>query len=816
MTIKITPIGSCRIHNPLKKFLAQSPLQLNTMDVYGFTHTSGEALQQLKYLQGDYLPSTSIHPILSSRLRFNKTKPNQKTQPSDLYFVEISSAKTVMVDDEFVQMNYIYVYFSEFFLEPNRSKQFWSLASHSNRQELLSFLNQTSVFNAYPAEKKELLSRISVKQMTEDELRLDMEEIVKRVKQVVFVTHCNVSLPDMRAIQSRKNWIKTIECIGKEHGYKIYNPTHLMMGLGQSLCLQKNGLDSTHYTPHFEQKIFNDLRRLYLEPLCQKAMPKEASACDNKSSLDEQNRLEQLYRQGEVSVVLQQLNNLLRKNPHNPVATELLGRILFHIHDYERAIYYFTKLDENQELSNEGRLTLVKSHFNLNQFKEVLNHADLLFEEEVYEPEVIRLSAMASQALGNSDKASIYWEQLYKFENFKLEASSHLALLFEQNNEFKQAIYWINRALELDPMDLSLRAALNKMLATVADEPSLELLLEKMNPISEDELIAIARTAENHGFILTAAKSLNKALVLWPTHSKLKKVIANTAIQWLTAMHAETAEKSEQWLKYLKGILLIQPRQSIAIRLRREYIVDNRTKLKAAYQLMDYDKAISVGMTVYFLDPDFPGIALLIGRCLFAKNLFPEALEWFIKATALNPIDKNAWTLRLRAALKANQYIEALSTIQQSPSPLLFTQEQTSHRQSIVSGVIKGALNEMKRLMEQEELDQAWQLNDLLFEVSPQDKKVLKARQLILKKMVEQLKDAESPEVQIKMAKSIYEKDPNNVQALRILAVSLMKQKKLEESLTYWEKLCILFPEIHSYKMQAQKCMDLEESQAVH
>jgi hypothetical protein len=90
---------------------------------------------------------------------------------------------------------------------------------------------------------------------------------------------------------------------------------------------------------------------------------------------------------------------------------------------------------------------------------------------------------------------------------------------------------------------------------------------------------------------------------------------------------------------------------------------------------------------------------------------------------------------------------------------------------------------------------------------SPDDKKIVTTKNFILKKMTEQLKESESSDIQIKLAKTINEKDPNNIQALRILAVSLMRQKKHEESLLYWEKLCILSPEINSYKMQAQKCI---------
>ncbi|STX28035.1 Vi polysaccharide biosynthesis protein TviD [Legionella beliardensis] len=809
MTIKITPIGSCRIHNPLKKFSSKPYLQLNTSDIYGFTHTSAEALQQLKYLQGDYLPSKDIYPILSARLRFNKNKLKQATPPSDLYFVEISSAKVAMVNDEYVQMNYIYVYFSEFFLEPERTKKFWSLAGRANREELLNFLQADPVYKSYPKDKQKLLSKISIRQMTADELQQDMVEIINRVKNVVFITHCNVKLPDMSYINSRDSWIKTIEKIGKEIGCKVYNPTHLMLVLGQSLSLQKNGLDSTHYTPLFESRIYNDLHRLYVEPLLNDPHAEEEVENDKNIITEELNHLEELYNQGELTTVLQQLNNLMRKHPKFAAAKEFFGRILYHLNDYERAIEIFKSLDENQELGNDGRLYLIKCHFNLKNFKDALGQADVLFEEEIYEPEVIKLSAMAAQALGERVKASTYWEQLYKFEDFKLEAASQQALLFEQENDFEKAIKWLNLALDVCPNDSNLISALNRMLASVADEKSLELLIERVSSISADEVISITRTALNHNFIITAAKGLLKAIELGPNEPQVKKIIASTSAEWLKLITDEKLrqQEPEQWLHYLSALLLVQPRQKSAIRIRRDYILSQRSELKNSYQHADYDKATMAGMNIFFLDPNFPGISLLIGRSFYAKDDYTNALNWLIKATTLDSNDKNAWILRAKAALKANNFIEALFTVQQMK---LYFNENTHKTEfkNIIKLVLVNSLKQVMLFLEKGELELAWQINEALLAELPEDKKSLKARTLILRKMSEQLKEAESSEIQIKLAQSIYEKDPNNIQALRILAVALMKQKKLEESLSYWEKLCILSPEINSFKKQAQKCIE--------
>ena len=808
MAIKLTPIGSCRIHNPLKKFITSSNLQLNSTDLYGFTHTSSEALQQIRYLQGDYLPSKEVQPILSSRLRFNKNNLNQKTPVSDIYFVEISSAKTVSIDNEYVQMNYVYVYFSEFFLDADRARKFWSLAARPERDELLIFLQETPCFIAYPKEKQDLLRSISVKHMTEIELKNDMIEINNRLKNVIFITHCNVKLPDMTSINSRETWIKKIEKVGKEIGCKVYNPTHLMMVIGQSTSLQKNGLDSTHYTSTFERAIFNDLQRLYINPRINGPFENIEIENDKLLPVEELIQIDKLYNQGEITSVLQQLNNLIRKYPQFSPAKELLGRVLFYLNDYERAIEIFNKLDETHELSNEDRLFLIKSYFNLKLFKNVFDHAALLFEEEVYEPEVIKLSAMAYQAIGNSTKASIHWEQLYKYEPFKFEAASQLALLFEQINDFDKAIEWINLALELSPTDSNLRLALNRMLASVSDENCLELLIEKISPISEDEVITIARTALNRNFILPAAKCLKKANDLWPNNSQIKRTISKLSVDWLK--HITDCELKQTnlglWLNYLSGLLLIQPRKNAAIRIRRAYILEQRAQLKSAYMNADYDKAINAGTNIFLLDSHFPGISLLIGRSFYAQKNYTESFNWLIKKIN-SDIDKNSWLLTIKAALKAHQFIAALDTVQKFKRYYNQVENEPIDIHKLIKIVKREALKEIFFLLQKEELEQAWTICEALLVESPDDKKIVTTKNFILKKMTEQLKESESSDIQIKLAKTINEKDPNNIQALRILAVSLMRQKKHEESLLYWEKLCILSPEINSYKMQAQKCI---------
>ncbi len=49
----IAPIGTCRIHTPLRDGVGRYPLKLQLGRNYGFVHTSAEALQQARFMYGE-------------------------------------------------------------------------------------------------------------------------------------------------------------------------------------------------------------------------------------------------------------------------------------------------------------------------------------------------------------------------------------------------------------------------------------------------------------------------------------------------------------------------------------------------------------------------------------------------------------------------------------------------------------------------------------------------------------------------------------------------------------------------------------------
>ena len=45
----VTPVGTCRIHAPLRRARGAYAFQLETGGVYGFIHSTAEALQLVRY-----------------------------------------------------------------------------------------------------------------------------------------------------------------------------------------------------------------------------------------------------------------------------------------------------------------------------------------------------------------------------------------------------------------------------------------------------------------------------------------------------------------------------------------------------------------------------------------------------------------------------------------------------------------------------------------------------------------------------------------------------------------------------------------------
>lgn len=108
----LTAIGSCRIVSPVKRAQPYFNFQANFKRIYGFTHTSSEALQQIRFILGLIDIPEKVRPfIFRPNVNYSNTDVHSR---SDFYIIEISSQKKIMAYGFCLQINYLTRHFYEF------------------------------------------------------------------------------------------------------------------------------------------------------------------------------------------------------------------------------------------------------------------------------------------------------------------------------------------------------------------------------------------------------------------------------------------------------------------------------------------------------------------------------------------------------------------------------------------------------------------------------------------------------------------------------------------------------------------------------
>ncbi|MCH3817827.1 Vi polysaccharide biosynthesis protein TviD, partial [Campylobacter jejuni] len=124
----IAPIGTCRIHTPLRDAVGRYPIKQQLGRNYGFVHTSAEALQQARFMFGQAEVPTDVQRVIFRPSNGEQARRGTH-KPADLYMVELSSRKLLTVGGYPIQSNYLVRFFSEFFADRARTRAFWSQAS---------------------------------------------------------------------------------------------------------------------------------------------------------------------------------------------------------------------------------------------------------------------------------------------------------------------------------------------------------------------------------------------------------------------------------------------------------------------------------------------------------------------------------------------------------------------------------------------------------------------------------------------------------------------------------------------------------------
>jgi hypothetical protein len=249
----ITPIGSCRIATPLRMAQQRHNITVNRARSYGFCHTAAEAVQQAAFLSGAFAPPAALWPLLA-READQTAMTGAVHIPSDLYLVEISSAKQIMIDGISVQLNYLNSHFSTFFGDEGTAREFWARARQGQQARIDRLLVRARV----AAPDADILRRIRIEAVTDAALRRDIRHLIDTLPRVAFITHVSSPKADGLPIASRVAFSQQVQAAARAEGAEVFDPTDLVRSLGPRFALSDHDGAMAHYTDDFSCALADD------------------------------------------------------------------------------------------------------------------------------------------------------------------------------------------------------------------------------------------------------------------------------------------------------------------------------------------------------------------------------------------------------------------------------------------------------------------------------------------------------------------------------------------------------------------------------
>lgn len=259
---KVSAIGSCRITTPLRDGQDQFGYELNTARCYGYCHSPAEAVQMARFMQGDLVIPEYLWPVLG-RGRDYTEMHQQSSVDSDLYVIEISSAKQITAHGFSLQLNYLHAAYRDFFSDAHRAYAYWAATRDGSQAQ---FVKENWSSTPSQMEDAEVLAHISRKDNTYSEITAGIAALRETLPDIAVVTHIDAVTGAGTTIASRSKLIGKVKDAAAEVGVQVIDPTDAMHLCGQSHAISDESTGLAHYTPKFSQTMTDDVATQFILP----------------------------------------------------------------------------------------------------------------------------------------------------------------------------------------------------------------------------------------------------------------------------------------------------------------------------------------------------------------------------------------------------------------------------------------------------------------------------------------------------------------------------------------------------------------------
>lgn len=806
----VTPIGTCRVHNPIKQAQTRYPIAVNTARVYGYTHTSAEALQQLRFMQGDKVFDPRVVPLIFR----NEAAHNDcgaVWQKSDLQIVEISSAKKITAGDDSVQLNYLYRYFADFFAGDKRTLRFWSLVKRGERVELGDFLRDEPSYRLLSPEDRALLTSLRMEKQDFVSVKRDMAEMIDRLGRdaVVFVTHVNGQTPDGSTIPSREQLINWVRLAAEQLDVACFDPTEAMQRFGQERAMEHDGLDLTHFTAAFSDRVYAELHREHIGP----RMEIRPDLADWQDQTSRQHliadNIEALIRFDDFTTGMRRLYAELRKDPDALPLRQLRGKMMSQLGDFEGAIRDLADKSQEAALSPEAQVALLEAYAGTQQWPEAMALADSLLGDEHESGTIYACAASACEQLDRPECALRYWKQAFRHDRTNLAAALKVLTLLSENEDADQLTGWRNEVLEQSGAGTTGATELARWSIEHRDEALFGKVFGAIFRLDAHRAEALFDSLFAADMFRAAAACLRQ--LAQPATDAAARSGARLAAQG-AKVAAELLEKGEFRAAHELAAAGAEVKSGgVAARTERKALSEIRRAIRGAYSKGDYpavralwadagetvlaaaDTVLPVALSLHKLGEDAAALDLLM-KVHQDEHTDPATLRWTGRIAA--GLGRYEVALPMYAALRRSASPSA-DKFQAEIERFFETAERRASRQlrAVIDRGDFGHALHLAELLRPEVADAAWLQTDL---------ERLNRRLRVQLREIE--KGAAEDEDRAEVLALLLRINPDDAVILRRSALEAMRKMRFAEAAELWGRLNQLAPGVETNARNLERC----------
>ncbi|WMD20796.1 hypothetical protein RAS12_00030 [Achromobacter seleniivolatilans] len=808
-TLTIAPIGTCRVHTPLRSGVGRYPISLSLGRNYGFVHTSAEALQQVNYMFGRDLIPAELQPLIFRPNTASGFDAKAHVR-ADMYFVELSSRKLLEVDGIPIQLNYVARRYQDFFASKSRSRMFWSRALPERLAERREWLLQDSVYQRLDARDADLLSRIVRRDMTDAEIERDMAQLVEILGQdkIVFVTHVNADTPDGLPIEPRRLLIQAVKASARRLKVACYDPSALMKRVGQLTAMENDGLDLAHYTESFSDRLCADMYKRFIAVNVVAPAPVASEAAEALArDLPEQFAAQ--WAEGHVIETSRRLHDYVRRHPDQHAHRMLLGEIRYELGDYEGACAQLEAARASVGANEKSDRVLMQAYFNMGAYEQARTIAVQMLAEEIEAPDIVRLCAVSAERLHDTAGALVYWKRLFRLNGNDAEAADAALAILGALDDLSAAEEWVTEVLETMPSHPGAFAFRWERSLERRDREGLLAQADETILLDEGMALALAQRASAEGHYLPAA-------MLAQTHHLQDSQLA-AARAWIAACTASWKQLGSQAFDsddlgsaadYLQSTWRLKPTDAGVIRARRALGQKMRRELRQAFIGKDYRGVFRIAEIAHRARYSFAEFDSLLGRAHFALGDFGNAFIYLKKAMDEDDVSLNERVQYARAASRSDHFCEALAAYLEILK--LADEDAWAHKEATreLARLEVRSVRAARELSAQGNHAAAGDLLVAQLAATPQSQTVRTGIQRLLAALKLELKSLapDSADRRLALGIKILKLDPDDEAGLRAAAIGAMRTYRFTEALGYWSALRKKTADPAQIDLNIQKC----------